>query len=87
MSQVKIEAFLSTSAGSGDASLSKLLEEIEKDFGSNVEITFHKGHNKLFEEYNLTTTPAVVVEELVKIMGFCPSKETLISALRDAGLE
>ena len=87
MSQVKIEAFLSTSAGSGDASLSRLLEEIEKEFGNKVEITIHRGHNKLFEEYNLTTAPAVVVEELVKIMGVCPSKETLISALRDAGLE
>lgn len=87
MSRLKIEAFLSTSASPGDASLSRLLEEIKEEFGDKVEITIHRGHGRLFEEYNLTTTPAVVVEELVKITGFCPSKETLISALRDAGLE
>lgn len=87
MSQVKIEAFLSTLASSGNVSLSKLLEEIQEEFGTKVEVTIYRGHNKLFEEYNLTTTPAVIVEGLVKIMGFCPSKETLISALRQAGME
>jgi len=31
--------------------------------------------------------PAVVVGGLVRIMGVCPSKESLISALREAGME
>jgi hypothetical protein len=84
---VKIEAFLSNSTCSSDVSLSKLLEEIEEEFGDKVEIVIWEGHNELFEEYNLTALPAVVVEELIKIIGFCPSKESLVSALQEVGVE
>jgi hypothetical protein len=84
---VKIEAFLSNSTCSSDVSLSKLLEEIEEEFGDKVEIVIWEGHNELFEEYNLTALPAVVVEEMVKITGFCPSKESLVSALQEVGVE
>lgn len=87
MSKVKIEAFLSNSTCSSDVSLSKLLEEIEEEFGDKVEIVIWEGHNELFEEYNLTALPAVVVEEMVKITGFCPSKESLVSALQEVGVE
>jgi len=64
-----------------------LLEEIEEEFGDKVEIVIWEGHNELFEEYNLTALPAVVVEELIKIIGFCPSKESLVSALQEVGVE
>lgn len=87
MSKVKIEAFVSISTYSGGVTLSKLLKEIEGEFGDKVEIVVYKGRNELFEEYNLTAAPAVVVGEMIKIMGVCPSKETLVSALREAGLE
>lgn len=87
MNKVKIEVFLSIPTCSGGVSLSKLLEEIEREFGNRVEVITHKGRHELFEKYNLTAAPAVVVGELVRIMGVCPSKETLISALREAGLE
>jgi len=87
VSKVKIEAFLSNSTCSSDVSLSKLLEEIEEEFGDKVEIVIWEGHNELFEEYNLTALPAVVVEEMVKITGFCPSKESLVSALQEVGVE
>ena len=87
MSKVKIEVFLSIPTCSGGVSLSKLLREIEREFGNKIEVATYKGRNELFEKYNLTAAPAVVVEGLVKIMGVCPSKETLISALKEAGLE
>ena len=87
MSKIKIEAFFSTSDNSNDISVSKLLEEIKGAYGDKVEVATYKGQNELFEEYGLTATPAVVIEEIVKIMGFCPSQETLISALRESGLE
>jgi len=87
MSKVKIEAFLSIPTCSGGVSLSKLLKEIEEEFGDKIEIVTYKGRNELYEKYNLTAAPAVVVGGLVRIMGICPSKETLISALREAGLE
>ena len=87
MSRVKIEAFLSVPTCSGGVSLSRLLKEIEREFVDKVEIVTYEGYTELFEEYGLTSAPAVVVGELVRIMGVCPSKETLISALREAGLE
>ena len=87
MSKVKIEVFYSTSNDSKDISVSKLIDEITQDFGDKVEIFSYKGQNELFKEYCLTATPAVIIEEMIKIMGFCPSKETLVSALREAGGE
>ena len=87
MNKVKIEAFLSVPTCSGGVSLTKLLKEIEDEFGDEVEITTYRGRHELYEKYNLTAAPAVVIGELVRIMGVCPSKESLISALREAGLE
>ena len=87
MNKVKIEAFLSIPACSGGVSLSKLLKDIEAEFGDKVEVITYKGRNELFEKYNLTSAPAIVVGDLVRMMGLCPSKESLISALREAGLE
>ena len=42
---------------------------------------------EVFERYNLTTAPALVIGDLVRIMGVCPSKESLMSALKEVGLE
>ena len=87
MSKLKIEAFLSTSNDPNDVCLSSLLEEITQEFGDKVEIATYQGPTELFDEYCLTTTPALVIEEMIKVMGFCPSKETIVSALRESGLE
>lgn len=87
MSKVKLEAFLSIPTCSGGVNLTRLLKEIEQEYGDKVEIFTHKGRNELFDKYGLTAGPAVVVGELVRIMGVCPSKESLVSALREAGLE
>jgi hypothetical protein len=87
MNKVKVEVFLSVPTCSGGISLSRLLGEIEREFGDKVEIVTYKGRNELFEKYNLTTAPALIIGGLVRIMGLCPSKESLISALKEAGLE
>ena len=87
MDRVRVEAFLSTTACSNSDSLTELLKEIQKEFGEQVEIIPYKGRNEIFDNYNLTSLPAVVIGEIVKIMGFCPSKESLISALKELGLE
>ncbi len=87
MNKVKIEAFLSVPTCSGGVSLSRLLKEIQDEFGNKVEIITYKGRNEVFERYNLTTAPALVIGGLVRIMGLCPSKESLISALKEVGLE
>jgi hypothetical protein len=87
MNKVKIEAFLSIPTCSGGVNLSRLLQEIQEEFGNKVEVIIYKGRNELFEKYNLTAAPALVIGELVRIMGVCPSKESLLSALKEAGLE
>lgn len=87
MNKVRIEAFYSTSNDLKDVSVSRLLKQIEEEFGDMVEVISYKGQNERFDEYSLTATPAVVIEEMVKMMGFCPSKETLVSALKESGLE
>jgi hypothetical protein len=87
VSKVKVEVFYSTSSNSKDVSVSKLIDEIAQEFGDKVEIIFYKQQNKLFDDYCITATPAVVIEEMIKIIGFCPSKETLVCALRESGSE
>lgn len=87
MNKVKIETFLSVPTCSGGVNLTRLLNEIQQEFGDKVEIVTYKGRNELFEKYNLTTAPALIIGGLVRIMGLCPSKESLISALKEAGLE
>ena len=87
MNRVKIEAFLSVPTCSGGVNLTRLLNEIQQEYGDKVDIVTYKGRNELFDKYNLTTAPALIVGGLVKIMGLSPSKESLISALKEAGLE
>jgi len=87
MDKVRIEAFLSTTTCSSSSSLIELLKQIQEEFGEKIEIITYQGCNEIFDKYNLTALPAVVIEEIVKIVGFCPSKESLISALREVGLE
>jgi hypothetical protein len=87
MSKVRIEAFLSVPPCSGGISLMRLLDEIRAEYGDKIDITVCKGRSELYEKYHLSAAPAVIVGDLVRIMGLCPSKESLVSALKEAGLE
>ncbi len=88
MSQVTIEAFVSIPPCSGGVATKRLLKEIEAEFGDQVEINFHTGPgDKEWEECAIGNAPALVVGDLVKFVGLAPSKESLVSALREAGLE
>jgi hypothetical protein len=84
---LKIEAFFSVPPGKNGLALAGLLDEIAKEYGKEIEVFTYEGRVDKFDDYNLTSTPAVVVEELVKMMGFCPSKESLVAALKEVGLE
>ena len=88
MSKVRIEAFVSVPPCSGGVAVKRLLKEIEAEFGDRVEIVFHTGPgDKEWEEYSIGNAPALVIGDLVKFVGLAPSKESLIGALREAGLE
>jgi hypothetical protein len=87
MNKIKIEVFLSIPACSGGVSLMRLIKEIEQEYGDKLDIIVNKGRNELFEQANLSSAPALIVGELVRFMGVCPDKESLLSALKEAGLE
>ena len=88
MSEVRIEAFVSIPPCSGGVAVKRLLKEIEAEFGDQVKVIFHTGPgDPEWEEYAINNAPALVIGDLVKFVGLAPSKESLIGALREAGLE
>jgi hypothetical protein len=87
MSKIRIEAFVSVPPCSGGVAIKRLLKEIEAEYGDQVEVVFHTGlGDKEWEEYAINNAPALVIGDLVKFVGLAPSKESLVSALREAGL-
>ena len=88
MSKVRIEAFVSIPPCSGGIAVKRLLAEIEAEFGDQVEIVYHTGPgDPEWDEYAINNAPAMVVGDLVKLVGLAPSKASLVGALREAGLE
>ncbi|MFO7743712.1 MAG: hypothetical protein R6X31_15545 [Anaerolineae bacterium] len=88
MSQLTIEAFVSIPPCSGGVAVKRLLRDIEDEFGDQVTINFHTGPgDSEWEEYAIGNAPALVVGELVKFVGLAPSHESLVGALREAGLK
>jgi len=86
MSKIRLEVFLSLTPQTHDSRLEELIQEIGNDFGEKVEIVVHRGAIEDGGKYNITAAPALVIEGIIKIIGLCPSRETLLSALRQAGL-
>jgi hypothetical protein len=87
VSKIRIEAFVSVPPCSGGVAVKRLLKEIEADYGDQVEIVFHTGPgDPEWESYAISNAPALVIGELVKFVGLAPSKESLVGALREAGL-
>ena len=87
MSQVTIEAFVSVPPCSGGVAVKRLLQRVEQEFGDQVEVVLHTGRCPEMEEQNITNAPALVIGDLVKFVGLAPSYESLVGALREAGLE
>ena len=87
MSQVKVEAFLSVPPCSGGVAVRRLLQRAQQEFGDRIEIVTHTGRDAAWDENNINNAPALVVGDLVKFVGLAPSYESLVGALREAGLE
>jgi hypothetical protein len=88
MPKIRIEAFVSIPPCSGGVAVKRLLKDIQAEYGEQVEIVYHTGPgDPEWEEYAITNAPALVVGDLVKFVGLAPSKESLIGALREAGME
>jgi predicted DsbA family dithiol-disulfide isomerase len=87
MSQVKIEAFLSVPPCSGGVLVKRLLQRAQAEFGDRIQVSVHTGHSEAWEQNRINNAPALVVGDLVKFVGLAPSYESLVGALREAGLE
>ena len=88
MSKIVIEAFVSIPPCSGGLAVKRLLKQIEAEYGDQVETVFHTGPgDSAWDEYTINNAPALVIGDLVKFVGLAPSKESLVGALREAGLE
>ena len=87
MSKIRIEAFVSIPPCSGGVAVKRLLKEVESDYGDQLDIVFHTGPgDPEWEQYAINNAPALVIGDLVKFVGLAPSKESLIGALRESGL-
>ena len=69
-----------------ETELIELLKGICDEYQDQIELVFHKDHDELFEVHSIILTPALVIEDIIKIVGFVPSKESLLYALRSTGL-
>jgi hypothetical protein len=65
----------------------RLLQRAQSEFGERIEVIIHTGRDAAWEENRITNAPALVVGDLVKFVGLAPSYESLVGALREAGLE
>lgn len=87
MSTIRIEAFVSIPPCSGGVAVKRLLKEIESEFGDQVEVAYHTGPgDPEWQIYAINNAPALVIGDLVKFVGLAPSKESLVGALRESGL-
>jgi hypothetical protein len=87
MSKVRIEAFVSVPPCSGGVAVKRLLTQIEAEFGDQIEIVYHTGPgDPEWETHAINNAPALVIGDLVKFVGLAPSRESLLGALREAGM-
>lgn len=83
---LKIEVFTSLPSCSGGRMVLILMEQIKKEYGEKIEVEVFKGLNERAKEYGLKVSPAIIVDKDVRIIGVCPSKQTLRNAIREAGV-
>jgi hypothetical protein len=83
---ITVEVFLSVPACSGGLACRRVIEDVARTYGDQMDVVYHTGRDDRYEELKLTSAPAIIVDDLVRFIGVCPTKEGLIGALREAGL-
>ena len=81
-----VEVFASLPPCSGGRLVLKLIEEMKKEYGDSIDVKVYKGPSEKTKEYGLEVSPAIIIDKDIQIIGVCPSRETLRSAFREAGL-
>jgi len=83
---IKVEVFTSEPPCAGGRLLLKLIDKIKEEYKDRIDVEIFKGVNQKLGEYQIATSPAVVIDKDIRIIGVCPSEETLKEALREAGV-
>lgn len=86
--KVRMEVFSGDPPCPGCVAILALADEYSEKHKGNLEVIKLIGKEAMpkFEEYKLVCTPAVVINETIRIEGMCPSRTTLDNALREGGL-
>jgi hypothetical protein len=87
MAPIDVEVFLSVPACSGGVAVRRLIDEVVSEYPGQIEVVYQQGRSERYEELKLSSAPAIIVGDLVRFIGLCPTKEGLIGALREAGLQ
>ncbi len=87
MSKVTVEAFLSVPPCSGGIAVRRLLKRAQEEYGEQIEVITHVGHDDKWDEQHINNAPGLVVGDLVKFVGVAPDYECFVGALREAALE
>jgi predicted DsbA family dithiol-disulfide isomerase len=66
----------------------KLIDKIKEEdkIEIEIEIEIYRGVSPKLNEYGINASPAVVIDKDIRIIGVCPSEETLKEALGEAGM-
>ncbi|MEM3695057.1 MAG: thioredoxin family protein [Candidatus Bathyarchaeia archaeon] len=83
---VKVEVFTSEPPCSGGRLLLKLIEKVRQEYADKIELEIYRGVCQKLDEYGIRASPAIVIDKDIRIIGVCPSEETLKEALREAGV-
>ncbi|MEM3577345.1 MAG: thioredoxin family protein [Candidatus Bathyarchaeia archaeon] len=83
---VKVEVFTSEPPCSGGRLLLKLIEKVRQEYADKIEVEIYRGVCQKLDEYGIRASPAIVIDKDIRIIGVCPSEETLKEALREAGV-
>lgn len=85
---IKMEVFSGEPPCSGCVAILALADEYAGKYKDKLEVIKLVGKQATakFGEYRLGCTPAVVINETIRIEGICPSRTTLDNALRESGL-
>jgi len=84
---VKVEVFTAEPPCAGCSKLLEIADRLKEKYGERVEVTKHIGPCEEFNKYLLTVVPAVVFNEgRIKIMGVCPSMQTIEASLKEMGV-
>jgi hypothetical protein len=84
---VKVEVFTAEPPCAGCSKLLEIADLLKEKYSERVEVIKHIGQCEEFNKYHLTVVPALVLNEgRIKILGVCPSMQTIEASLKEMGV-